>query len=1571
MISALDAFNEANRVPSGQDEFSGMVLPERPAPQQATTTRVQDIGNFIGDAVQDPNNIVMGSAEAPLVGLNQMLTGGAAMVAEPLAFSKNMALEMLGGRAFEQGTQGLSYLQNSWQKAIERSHVKGQEAAADVQRVLGYEPKTTIAKEQVLKPLEEVFSLPGKAANIKGDWYKPLGLSNIESTHPIAGHYLELAAMVFAGKAAHSATSAAKAKYSALAEKMRSVKETGEIPPDFDLLQEQADALAVKANQQGDLRKAQTAMAEHESRMAELRPKTPAEINQEQINQAIPQESPLATTPKERQQVISNTLADKERFPEQPARVVQPIDELVQAKEAEALIQGRKPLPTPTEVFNQNYSRAGLGEVPNVNDRWRTIFEKRVESPKPEVAPIPKANIKFTPMPEEASAVLKKSTQETVSVEEPRPERRSKEYVPSSSVATLEEFPVGRETSEVINRYRMDDQLYTTKGGNQEFIKHSGAAKVAKRVGGTVLPKENGKFVVAMEPQSRVMFERDAIRGESGRLAEKDATTSLKAVEVPETPIETVLEAKPKVPNTKLTQQLRDLGWNDEQIAEFSIGERKTIAKDKSVPIEREQDNYGSKAEGEAARKFIEETKSTGTDPDVAESALKAVVPELEKWTAGDESVDINAIREQIRKISDNFDPNNLSHDKVTLPADKLLSEISRTEMQRKGIKIEEELSPEDVAELQRVARSAELDKLRPSKAELDEIEKPVDREARKQEVRAKWEAIRASRSTPVDTPEKAIAIANNAKETQPRKMTARQKAEAETRAWEEANRDDPVLKEISKYENERALNLDEPAANIDATDLWGAFKSLLSNDEGQWTLRRGKDQPNNPVERLTPEHIGAIDKLYKVARRNGIDPVKLMKESGMSDELIAMAGKIYNDHIEPRAKLGLEPILQGPYKDRNPTEVVRQGKSRSYKGQVITTAPVMKSTAEAFGNMVDIPHVNRITNPLYVFKNMPEPIKKFYYDWRDAESRVYDRKKAILDRVDTAAKGISSKDMKAVFDYELAQQGVEGSPQRARAQEIVSALGIKPPKALSEKQMAFRDLAREIYKEMFQKTNEVRTAIGKNPIPEIENYVTFLRSFSLHERFAGKGSKRTNVILDDVSDIHNMHKAFEEAKFPFTKRDVKGSFAIERDYASVLKKYISAAIRQQEISPIMAEIAESIKPFSTNQVNAKTGKPKYFNPRGSIENTVEFLTEWSNHIGGVTPDVIDPKVRFVLQTLNKHLAWSTLSGNLTSTLMQPAAFANTIGQIGSYHTIKGISMSANPWAWKNALKESQVLKGMVAELEMYNESKITPTNLVKHPIATAARIGMQPLQWLDSQARMATWLGAKEYGSSRGLKGKELVKFADDVVTQTQASTLPGDVAKLQRTTIGRTIGQFQTFMINDWNFMNRELFGRGTDKPLVASKGDLEAGTLRKTARYVGAALMLNALYKHFNIRAPFPDVVGAVESGMENGDSALQIAWATAGELAEKLPFVGNIKYGKGLLPPILDTANKLLVESGPEVNKMLEEGKTPEKTIEGLLRLSGVPGTNQYMKAQRAANRGEEGFWDQAVGRYQKR
>lgn len=133
--------------------------------------------------------------------------------------------------------------------------------------------------------------------------------------------------------------------------------------------------------------------------------------------------------------------------------------------------------------------------------------------------------------PEVGETVVDPETgKKTFKVKE-EPERRSKEYVPADLNETTKNFPLGKETDTLVNRYRMEDNLHVDGEGNYKIDSHLEATEIARDKGGTVIPLSDGKFAVALEPQKRVMFEKSAIDKGAEKQVAKDAEQKLQKVE--------------------------------------------------------------------------------------------------------------------------------------------------------------------------------------------------------------------------------------------------------------------------------------------------------------------------------------------------------------------------------------------------------------------------------------------------------------------------------------------------------------------------------------------------------------------------------------------------------------------------------------------------------------------------------------------------------------------------------------------------------------------------------------------------------------------------------------------------------------------------------------------------------------------------------------------------------------------------------------------------------------------------------------------------------------------------------
>jgi hypothetical protein len=230
--------------------------------------------------------------------------------------------------------------------------------------------------------------------------------------------------------------------------------------------------------------------------------------------------------------------------------------------------------------------------------------------------------------------------------------------------------------------------------------------------------------------------------------------------------------------------------------------------------------------------------------------------------------------------------------------------------------------------------------------------------------------------------------------------------------------------------------------------------------------------------------------------------------------------------------------------------------------------------------------------------------------------------------------------------------------------------------------------------------------------------------------------------------------------------------------------------------------------------------------------------------------------------------------------------------------------------------------------------------------------MSLKGVQWLDMEAAVISWNGAYRLGIERGFNHKKAVNFADDVVTRTQGSALPGDLAPIQRSALGKTLTLFQTFVINNWGFLTRDVLGLGN----VSITNDV---ALKKVMTYVAAVTAFNMLYEQAGVSSPFPTPINDAIRSVSEGDPMALTVEKVAFGLIEPLPIIGSARYGKGPGGPT--------VEALADAVKSLRGAPMSKPIPEALGVFTGIPGVSQAGKMMRAEKRGE-GLYGQIVGTY---
>jgi len=498
--------------------------------------------------------------------------------------------------------------------------------------------------------------------------------------------------------------------------------------------------------------------------------------------------------------------------------------------------------------------------------------------------------------------------------------------------------------------------------------------------------------------------------------------------------------------------------------------------------------------------------------------------------------------------------------------------------------------------------------------------------------------------------------------------------------------------------------------------------------------------------------------------------------------------------------------------------------------------------------------------------------------------------------------------------------------------------------KELSPKEMEAYEALRARYEAWYHRLNNVRKSIGKEPFPYTEDYFTFLRNLSWLERAGFEPLQMPNDILNA------QFVKMGSTPFPFEKPRSRTAYRLEMDPFHVLEVYENTAARYVQLSPLVAKLRE----YQGRMVDPETGEAFVLMNENPV--LAASLQGWTNAIAGMkSPSFrLSMSVEKAMTKVNNNLVASILGANARSAMIQVTALRNTVAEIGPVYTTRGILSLVDPSKRNFAMQKSKVLSQRVIDIAVEDALRYIRAGAVGEAQKFGTRLAMKPLQLLDLETAKATWQGAYEMAvNKKGYTGRKAINFADDVVTRTQASGMIGDLAPIQRPVVGRFLTLFQTFTINDWDFLIKDVLGK-------RNVGIDSRAAFVKTIRYVAATTAFNFLLEDvLHINSPFPTPIRAFREALENGDDIPSLAIGVGKELIEPVPMFGAARYGKGPFGP----GGELVWETA----KFASRDPMARAWWELSGKWFGIPGTAQYAKSKRARTRGES-LYGQVVGTY---
>ena len=537
-------------------------------------------------------------------------------------------------------------------------------------------------------------------------------------------------------------------------------------------------------------------------------------------------------------------------------------------------------------------------------------------------------------------------------------------------------------------------------------------------------------------------------------------------------------------------------------------------------------------------------------------------------------------------------------------------------------------------------------------------------------------------------------------------------------------------------------------------------------------------------------------------------------------------------------------------------------------------------------------------------------------------------------------SKGLKRKERERIMIHAIASEK-NGMPKL----ELMGYKMADLPKLNAREKVAY-DTLRARYEAWYTRLNRVRKAIGKEPFPYTENYFTFIRDLSWLERI------EANPFDMSAADLNAQFVKMGATPFRFAKPRSNARYRLEMDPFHVLEIYEDSAIAHIQLSPLIAQLRE----LQLSITDPVSGKPFLLQNENPVLNS--SLHSWTNHIAGMKSPTwkLSPEIESVMMRVNGNLAAAILGANVRSAMIQVTALRNTWTEIGIPYTMRGVLSLIDPAKRNFAMKKSKVLRQRAYEVVVEDALRGIRAGRIGEAQKVAARVALKPLQILDLEWAKASWQGAYEYakGPLKFSESKARI-YADDVVTMTQASARPGDIAPIQRFVAGKCLTLFQTFTINDWSFLVK-------DVARVGREGPFSKLAFKKAMRYIAATTAFNILMEDgLKIQSPFPTPIRAFRESLENGDDFPSLAWNVSKEFIEPIPLIGAARYGKDPFGP----TGELVKES---IEFARRDPMAPE-WWELVPKWLGVPGTAQTAKTLRARKRGETTY-GQVVGTYTK-
>lgn len=435
----------------------------------------------------------------------------------------------------------------------------------------------------------------------------------------------------------------------------------------------------------------------------------------------------------------------------------------------------------------------------------------------------------------------------------------------------------------------------------------------------------------------------------------------------------------------------------------------------------------------------------------------------------------------------------------------------------------------------------------------------------------------------------------------------------------------------------------------------------------------------------------------------------------------------------------------------------------------------------------------------------------------------------------------------------------------------------------------------RSNYDDLLNRINAEREAIGKDPINKRQDYITHYQELNVINDVLQMFGLNFTEVPNSMLAI-SMYTKPNSPYFKFAKHRLTELTA--RDAKVAYGKYLEPALKVIHFSRAMKNARDILEYRVAIPSEYEGGKiDKVSLVAMEYPNAYKYWTEYLNAVSGKRDiqDKLYPRVAEVMGFSNRLFSAGSIGGNLSTVFTQMASIRNTAADTGVF-ALKGQMMINTPKGYKFFVENSRIGMGRQYEPAI-KEAKYMPKTAAKVFDKVNEVISI-PVSTLDREMVGGAFLSGYYKGKALGLDEADAIRYGDDVAERTQASANIVDRSPINRGKIKTSLGQFQTFVYNEWSQIKNDIVGKmiaGEKSPQGYGEGlagimEGRATGAKRIAGFVLATAAMSAAYDALGLPNPYKQE-GAKPPFLNDNETAN----ALFEYVINSVPGVSSVRFG----------------------------------------------------------------------------